>query len=253
MMGLENRLIDLMLDLHTHTVVSGHAYSTLKENIEAARAKGLKGFAVTDHGPAMPGVLGDAYHVVNMKLAVPKVMEDIRIIRGFEANIIDYEGKTDLPTEFSPSVEFIIASLHEICIVPSSREENTAGVINAMASGYVDAIGHPDGFKFPLDYLAITEAAYEYGIALEVNNNSLKGEVRGDTRHNYLELLRLAKKNRVYVAAGSDSHFYVSIGELDMARDILEEVDYPKELIINSSVESFDEFIRLRGNERKIL
>ena len=188
-----------------------------------------------------------------MKLAVPKYMDDIRIIRGFEANIIDYDGKIDLPIDFTPSVEFIIASLHEICIVPRTKEEHTEGVINAMASGYVDAIGHPDGFGFPLDYEALTEAAHEYIVALEVNNNSLKGQVRGSTRDNYLKLLKLAKKNRVYLSVGSDSHFYTSIGEMDQAKKILEEVDYPKELIINESLGSFDRFVGLRAMERKIL
>ena len=246
-------MINLTLDLHTHTVISGHAYSTLKENIREAKARGLKGFAITDHGPAMPGVLGDAYHVVNMKLAVPKYIDDIRIIRGFEANIIDYDGKVDLPIDFTPSVEFIMASLHEICIVPRTKKEHTDGLINCMASGYVDVIGHPDGYGFPLDYEPLVEAALEYGVALEVNNNSLKGQVRGDTRENYLKLLKLAKKNRVFISVGSDSHFYQSIGEMDLAEKILEELDYPENLIINQSVERFEEFVKLRAQERKIL
>ena len=246
-------MINLTLDLHTHTVISGHAYSTLKENIREAKARGLKGFAITDHGPAMPGVLGDAYHVVNMKLAVPKYIDDIRIIRGFEANIIDYDGKVDLPIDFTPSVEFIMASLHEICIVPRTKKEHTDGLINCMASGYVDVIGHPDGYGFPLDYEPLVEAALEYGVALEVNNNSLKGQVRGDTRENYLKLLKLAKKNRVFISVGSDSHFYQSIGEMELAEKILEELDYPEDLIINQSVERFEEFVKLRAQERKIL
>ena len=242
----------MKIDLHTHTIISGHAYSTLKENIEAAKARGLEAFAVTDHGPAMPGVLGEAYHVVNMRLSVPVFMDGIRIIRGFEANIIDYDGRTDLPTDFTPSVEFILGALHEICIVPRSKKENTDGVINAMASGYVDAIAHPDGFGFPLDYPALAEAAREYKVALEVNNNTLKGRVRGECRDNYLELLLHAKKNGVYISAGSDSHFYTSIGELDLARGILEEIDYPKELIISRNLEQFDQFLKIRQQERKI-
>ena len=44
-----------IIDTHTHTVASGHAYSTLIENAKAASAKGLKALAVTDHGVAMPG------------------------------------------------------------------------------------------------------------------------------------------------------------------------------------------------------
>ena len=31
-----------LIDLHTHTLVSGHAYSTIKENVEAAKLAGLK-------------------------------------------------------------------------------------------------------------------------------------------------------------------------------------------------------------------
>lgn len=61
----------MKIDLHTHTIISGHAYSTILENLQAAREAGLTAFAVTDHGPAMPGVLGEAYHVVNMRNSVP--------------------------------------------------------------------------------------------------------------------------------------------------------------------------------------
>lgn len=45
----------IYLDLHTHTVVSGHAYSTLNENIAAAREHGLTIYGVSDHTPKMPG------------------------------------------------------------------------------------------------------------------------------------------------------------------------------------------------------
>ena len=42
------------IDTHTHTVVSGHAWSTLTENVNSARQKGLKGICLTEHGPDMP-------------------------------------------------------------------------------------------------------------------------------------------------------------------------------------------------------
>lgn len=243
----------MKIDLHTHTIISGHAYSTLKENLDAAKQAGLVAFAVTDHGPAMPGVLGDAYHVVNMKFSVPKEMEGIRIIRGFEANIVDYDGRTDLPTEFTPNVEFILGSLHEICILPRSRQENTEGIINAMATGLIDGVGHPDGAGFPLDYVSLAEAAVEYRVALEVNNNSLRGFVRGDCRSNILEMLIQGKKAGAYVTVGSDAHFYTSMGQLDLAINLLQEVDYPKERIINQSLKQFEDFLEMRKMERNIL
>lgn len=43
----------LLFDLHTHTVASGHAFSTLKENIEEAAAKELKAMGTSDHYSAM--------------------------------------------------------------------------------------------------------------------------------------------------------------------------------------------------------
>ena len=44
----------LLADLHTHTVASGHAYSTLTENVHVARSRGMELVAVTDHGPRVP-------------------------------------------------------------------------------------------------------------------------------------------------------------------------------------------------------
>ena len=48
-------MIKIEIDTHTHTLVSGHAYSTMKEMTQAAEEKGLKGLAITDHAPDMPG------------------------------------------------------------------------------------------------------------------------------------------------------------------------------------------------------
>ena len=44
-----------VLDLHTHTIVSGHAYSTLREMAKAASDKGLELLGITEHAPKMPG------------------------------------------------------------------------------------------------------------------------------------------------------------------------------------------------------
>ena len=42
------------IDTHTHTLVSGHAYNTLREMAHMAADKGLKGLAITEHAPKMP-------------------------------------------------------------------------------------------------------------------------------------------------------------------------------------------------------
>ena len=117
----------MKIDLHTHTILSGHAYSTVKENIEQGVIRGLTAIGITDHGPMMPGVPKDPFHVVNMSSTVPNFVGNIRIVHGFEANIIDTMGRTDLPLEYSNSVEYILSALHSICMLPRSKKENTEG------------------------------------------------------------------------------------------------------------------------------
>ena len=43
------------LDVHTHTIASGHAFSTLQEMAQAAADKGLKVLGITEHSPGVPG------------------------------------------------------------------------------------------------------------------------------------------------------------------------------------------------------
>ena len=42
-----------ILDIHTHTVASGHAYNTIYEMAQSASRKGLALLGISDHGPAM--------------------------------------------------------------------------------------------------------------------------------------------------------------------------------------------------------
>ncbi len=88
-------MIRLEADLHTHTVASGHAYSTVKELAEKAAVKGIKLLGITDHGLRMPGG-PNAYYFSNL-IELPDHMEGIEILRGVEANIIDHLGRIDMP------------------------------------------------------------------------------------------------------------------------------------------------------------
>ena len=80
----------IYLDLHTHTVVSGHAYSTLNENIAAAREHGLTIYGVSDHTPKMPGST-HLFYFRNLHV-VPEFVQGIRVLKGAELNVMDVEG-----------------------------------------------------------------------------------------------------------------------------------------------------------------
>jgi putative hydrolase len=86
--------LKLVADLHTHSIASGHALSTIQENAQAAAKKGLEILGVTDHGPQTPG--GPHVYYFYSLFALPDFLEGVRILRGVEANIIDGQGNLDL-------------------------------------------------------------------------------------------------------------------------------------------------------------
>ena len=79
-----------LIDLHTHALSSGHAYSTVKENIEYAKINNLKYYGISDHGINMPGG-PHLFYFQNLKV-IPSEVNGVRVLRGMEANIIDYDG-----------------------------------------------------------------------------------------------------------------------------------------------------------------
>ena len=78
------------LDLHTHTVASGHAYSTVQEMAKAAADKGLKLLGITEHAQGIPGTCDEIYFH-NMRI-IPRKMYGIDLMFGSEINIIDHDG-----------------------------------------------------------------------------------------------------------------------------------------------------------------
>ena len=68
------------IDTHTHTLASGHAYNTMNEMAKAAADKGLKGLAITEHAPEMPGTC-HLYYFQNLRI-VPRKRFGIELLLG---------------------------------------------------------------------------------------------------------------------------------------------------------------------------
>jgi putative hydrolase len=96
-------------DLHTHTLSSGHAYSTIDEMAKGAQKRGLNLIAITDHGPAMPGASHE-FHFGNMRI-LPDILYGVRILTGVEANIFN-DGSLDLPDNRLENLDFVAAGIH---------------------------------------------------------------------------------------------------------------------------------------------
>lgn len=236
---------EYVLDLHTHTIASGHAYNTLREMAKAASDKGLSVLGITEHAPKMPGTC-HSFYFHNLK-TVPRELYGIRLLLGSEVNIMDFEGNIDLEGRDLKGMDIIIASLHTPCIKPGSIKENTTAYLKAMENPYVNIIGHPDDGRYPVDYRALVEGAKEKGKVLELNNHSLDPKCfRRDARENDLKMLELCKEYAVPVIMGSDAHFDTLIGEFSMAKKLLEEVDFPEELVLNRSVEALQGHVNVK-------
>ena len=231
-----------ILDIHTHTIASGHAYNTLYEMIRAAAGRGLTLFGSSDHAPAMPGSCHEMYFC-NFK-AIPRELFGIRLIMGCELNIIDYQGNVDLKRWLQKRLDYGIASIHDLCYEIGTKEENTAALIGAMENPYVQIIGHPDDSRIPLDYESLVKAAKEHHVLLEVNNSSLKpGSPRPGARENYYTMLKLCRRYNTAVILGSDSHCAADAGCHEQAAALLAEVDFPEELVVNRSLKALGEYL----------
>ena len=84
----------LVVDTHTHTYASGHAYSTLIENAKLAKEHGLEMFCTTDHAESMPGA--PHYWFFSNQRVLPRFIEGVAVIRGVESNILNTKGEVDI-------------------------------------------------------------------------------------------------------------------------------------------------------------
>lgn len=225
--------MNLKTDIHTHSIASGHAYSTVDENLRWAAEKGLEMVALTDHAPGMKDTTGHAYFA-NLHV-LPEKLHGVRLLKGIELNIMDFDGKVDMDEAVLSRLDLCIASLHVPCIKPGSRKENTRALLKAMENPYVSIIGHPGDPRYDVDYKEVFRQGKETGTLLEINNASLiPGGFRDGSQENVKEILRMSMEEGVSVVLGSDAHFYTGIGDFSHAIALLNEVDFPAELVLNT-------------------
>lgn len=230
------------IDLHTHTVASGHAYTTLLENAKYASSIGLKVLGTTDHGPSMPSAQ-HIWYFGNFKV-LPREIYGVTMLYGCEANIIDYNGNVDLPETIQKDLDIMIASIHDPVMKPSTDLDlNTTALLKAMDNPNVHIIGHSGNPKFPIHEEEVVKKAKEKNILIEINNSSFVSSRVGSEK-NCAKIARLCKEFGARIVINSDAHSCFKIGNFDAAIKILKDVDMPEELIINKSTEELFDFLR---------
>lgn len=232
----------IYMDLHTHTTASGHGYSTLQENIAAAKERGLTYLGLSEHAPSLPG--GPHIFFFGNYRCIPRQYGDLRLLCGVEANIMDYDGTLDMPEELLQKMDYVIASMHVPCVAPGTEEENTRASILAMKNPYVKILGHPDDSRYALDREAVVLAAKEEQVAIEINNSSLNPlSARKGGRENILTLLKLCKRHEVPVLLSTDSHISYSVADFTETFAVLEETGFPEELVLNARPDNISKVV----------
>jgi len=170
--------IDMVSQLHNHSTWSD-GRDTIKGMAVAARNRGYKVVAITDHSYGLGIVQGvtadDLFRQKEEIYAVQHELGDsIRILHGIEMEI-RADGTLDLPDDVLEELDIVIGALHVSLRQP--REQVTQRMLNAIHNPHVDIIAHPTGRIIPdregadLDMDRILMAAAEYDVALEINAN----------------------------------------------------------------------------------
>lgn len=236
--------MDLVADLHVHTVASGHAFSTIQEIAAEAHTKRLKILGIADHGPRVKGA--PSYHHFRSLKFVPRYIDDVLILRGAEANIVNTKGGIDIPEHCLEHLDYVMAGFHDI---PEYNKRdiksNTTALINLMDNPFVKIITHPGNPKFPVDYEEVVAAAKEKDVALEINNASLV-IARAGSEENCALTARLIAKYGSFIAIGSDAHISFDVGVFDEAVKLVEGAGIKEDKVINSSKELLFDFLNIK-------
>lgn len=220
-------------DYHVHSTYSrrNHGKSTIEEIVQKAMEIGLEEIAITDHGPRhyMFGIQENKIKEAKEKIIeMRKKYPQIKILLGVEANVLDYEGNTDITHEVLKYCDIILCGYHVGALFSSPKDawnfiimnklgrknknifekmraKNTSAVVKAMHKYKINIWTHP-GDKIPLDTALVAQAAEETGTILEINNS-----------HSHLnaEEIRIASKYNVKFAINSDAHIKYNIGSYE--------------------------------------
>lgn len=247
----------VLLDIHTHSASSGHGtHDTITDMAKTAAGRSLKILGISDHGPRTAGA-GSSSYFRNLRLAQRKRF-GISLLYGVELNILNEKGEVDLEDSIIASLDYAFISIHHPVFqggnikcpalsgktdAASSHADKTAfrdictnAYINAMKHPGVRFIGHADDGRFPADFERLLTACQKHQVYPELNNASLRPDAyRTEGYKNSMEILSLCKKKRLPILLSSDSHGREHIGDMKYIFPLLDECDFPAELVINGS------------------
>lgn len=239
----------LLYDYHTHTTYS-HGKGTIEDNVKVAMYKGLKGIAITDHGPGhiTYGVRRKKIEVMRKEIErLKKKYTNIDIRLGVEANIIHGNGQLDILEQEQNQFDVILAGYHygvigkhilRSSIIHLSnyfttktgkvsrklKNANTEAIVNAIYNQNICILTHP-GAKGYVDIREIAKACADNNTLMEINNS-----------HGHLtveEIKEAALVEDIRFIINSDAHSPNKVGSYELGLKRAQEAGLPLERIVN--------------------
>lgn len=252
---------DIKCDVHTHTMYSRHAYSTLEENVAAAAGKKLELLGSTDHFSSM--LFEDPENLKNYQFFTnqsrwPRRWNHVTLLRGCEADIVDLDGHlfgegcmkafstvgdrldppVDLEKYITGKLDYVIASVHGTShTIGANLSQTTEMYVKALEHSEVMFLGHPGRSGVPFDTDTVLTAAKALHKMIEINEHSFDGaqKVNTDCRG----IAQRCAELGVQIIVSSDAHISCDIGGFDRVEALLSEIDFPTQLIANRDAETF--------------
>ena len=223
----------ILIDLHTHSISSGHGSTDTVNNMaKAAAGAGLQILGISEHGPASVGSAKPSYFR-SLKLA-KRHRFGVQLLFGAEVNIITPAGDLDLEDDVLAGLDYALVSIHPPTLTPYEHRDLTHAYVNAMEHPNVRFLGHIDDARFPVDFERLLAIAKEKGVYPEINNCSLMPDAyRKGGQENCRKILKICKKLNLPVLLSSDSHGINNIGNMEYIYPLLDDIDFPSNLIIN--------------------
>lgn len=255
--------MQLRCDVHTHTLYSRHAYSTILENVRSAKEAGLELLGSTDHFSSMlyPEYENIRhYQYLCVSHTWPKEIDGVRLLQGCEVDIVDLDGHLfgyDIPIaknidgdfyndkktlslyeRVTRKMDYVIASVHKHSFADSATPlECTKLYLEALRNKKVLILGHIGRSGLPFEINPVLLAAKESHKLIEINEHSMDSGNHCIDRCRAIAI-RCAELS-VPISVSSDAHFALRIGQLDKVKKLLSEIHFPEELIATRSKDSF--------------
>lgn len=238
----------LTADYHTHTPYS-HGKNTVLENATAAKSKGLKEIAITDHGfnHLLFGLKRNKLADLRAETEEAEKLTGIKVLMGMESNLISADGETDMRKDDLQYFDIFLCGIHEVLRYksfsdmynifvknysayklgkrPSEKvvKNTTKAYINLIKNNPVDIITHIN-YKCYCDLEEVAKCCADYGTYIEINTKK---------RHVSAEELNLMAATGVRFVIDSDAHSADRVGDTRIAEEILAEADIPLTQIDN--------------------